>query len=121
MGCDVDEEGKLAGGGTLILVEAILAIIVGEIEVDVAILVVVFPSGGEGEAGVVLIESDFMGDVLEGPVALVMPEDVVAAIVCVVEWDGFSEGSGAGFGTGGVVATNVDIEEAVLIEVCCVD
>lgn len=118
LGGDVDEEGELAGGlGTAILVEAVSAEVVGDVEVEVAVLVVVFPGGGEGEAGVVLVEAGLGGDVFEGPVALVLPEDIGAAVVGVVEGDGFAEGSGASFGVGGIVAADVDIEEAVLIEV----
>lgn len=114
---DVDEEGELSVFGALVLIEAIAAEVVGEIEVEIAVLIVVFPGSCEREAGVVLVEAGLFGDVFEGPIALVSPENVRPAVVGVVEGDGLGEGSGTGFCFGGVVTADVDVEEAVLVKV----
>ena len=57
-------------------------------------MVVVFPRSGKRKAGVVLVETRLFGDVVEGPVAVVSPKNVLASVVRVVKWNGLGEGSG---------------------------
>jgi hypothetical protein len=57
------------------------------------------------------------GDVFEGPVAPVSPEDIRAAIVGIVKRNGLGEGTGACCGKGRIIAAEVDVEETVLVEV----
>ena len=90
LGGNVDEEGEFAVGGALVLVEAVAAKVVCDVEVEVSILIVVLPRGGKGEAGVVLIETGPGGDVLKSPITHVFPEDIGSSVVGVVEGDGFA-------------------------------
>jgi len=88
---DIDEEGELAVLlWPLVLVEAVASEVIGDVEVEVAVLIIILPGGGEGKAGVVLVESGLGGDVSEGPVAIVSPNDVGASVVGIVERDGLA-------------------------------
>ena len=80
----------------LVLIKAVPSVIVGNVEVEVAVLIIVFPGSSKAEAGIVNIESSDFGNVFEVPISKVSPEDIGAAIIGIVIGDGLAKSTGTG-------------------------
>lgn len=113
-GGGVAGEGGFSGFGKLVAVEIVAAVVVGDVDIEVAVGIDVFPRGGEAEAVVFGHHAGLLGGIDEVHV-VVAEEDVLAAVVGVVVGDGIGEGGGvAGFA---VINADVEIEVGVVVVV----
>ena len=103
-------------------IEIISPIVVGDIEVGIAVVVVVLPSGGEGLAVIILIQAQGNRGIGETPVAIISEKNIATAVIGIVIGDGTTELSGVALRIAGIdaasrIAGGVDVEVAIEIEI----
>ena len=96
LACDVGEV-TIPFGIAVIAIEIVSSVIVGDIEIGVAVVVVVLPGRGKGIAAVVLVQTKVSRGIGEAPVAIITEENVAASIVGIVVGNGASELGGIVF------------------------
>jgi hypothetical protein len=96
----------------VLALQTVAAEVVGNVQVHIAIVVEIFPTGRKRVAGVVLIQANFGGNVFEGPLTLIAEQPIAMAIVGIVIRYGGAFAAG-----GSRVTANLEVQIAVVIKV----